>query len=122
MASVNRLNFSFPPDHGAKVVSMVLADAALRADWNAELDEMRETMLTARGSLADALRRETNSDRFDFVGRHRGMFSRLGLTTEQVMTLRKDHGIYMVDDSRINIAGLAPDAVETLSKAIASVI
>ena len=38
MASVNRLNYSFPPDHGAKVVQMVMTDAALRADWQAELE------------------------------------------------------------------------------------
>ena len=33
MASVNRLNYSFPPDHGAKVVQMVLTDPTLKADW-----------------------------------------------------------------------------------------
>jgi aromatic-amino-acid transaminase len=35
------------------------------------------------------------------------MFSRLGLNAEQVLSLREDHGMYLVGDSRINIAGLA---------------
>ena len=122
MASVNRLNYSFPPDHGAKVVQMVMTDAELRADWLAELDAMRTGMLDLRQGLADALRRETNSDRFDFVARHRGMFSRLGLTPAQVERLREDHGVYMVGDSRINVAGLRQDILERLAKAIASVI
>lgn len=121
-AAVNRLNYSFPPDHGGKVVQMVLADDALRADWKAELEEMRTGMLALRQGLADALRRETNSDRFDFVARHRGMFSRLGLTPEQVKTLREQHAVYMVGDSRINIAGLRTDIVERLAKAIAAVL
>jgi len=122
LAGLNRLNFSFPPDHGAKVVSIIMNDATLRADWAAELEDMRRNMLTLRQGLADALRRETNSDRFDFVAEHRGMFSRLGLTQEQVMQLRADHAIYMVGDSRINIAGLPKAGLDKLAKAIASVI
>ncbi len=102
---LNRQNFSFPPDHGARLVTMILEDATLTADWKAELEDVRRNMLTLRQSLADELRRATNSDRFDFVARHRGMFSRLGLTEAQVATLRETHGIYMVSDSRINIAG-----------------
>ncbi|MDZ4395822.1 amino acid aminotransferase, partial [Cypionkella sp.] len=94
LAFLNRQNYSFPPDHGARLVTMILEDDALRADWKAELEEVRLNMLTLRQSLADELRRATNSDRFDFVASHRGMFSRLGLTEAQVNTLRDQHGIY----------------------------
>ncbi|GLS85262.1 aromatic amino acid aminotransferase [Cypionkella aquatica] len=116
---LNRQNYSFPPDHGARLVTMILEDDTLRADWKAELEEVRLNMLTLRQSLADELRRATNSDRFDFVATHRGMFSRLGLTEAQVNILREQHGIYMVGDSRINIAGLNAKTVPILAKAIA---
>lgn len=119
LAFLNRQNYSFPPDHGARLVTMILEDDTLRADWKAELEEVRLNMLTLRQSLADELRRTTNSDRFDFVATHRGMFSRLGLTEEQVNILRDQHGIYMVGDSRINIAGLNAKTVPILAKAIA---
>ena len=118
---LNRQNYSFPPDHGARLVTMILEDAALRADWMTELEEVRRNMLTLRQSLADELRKATNSDRFDFVATHRGMFSRLGLTEAQVNTLREDHAIYMVGDSRINIAGLNTRTVPILAAAIAQV-
>jgi len=118
---LNRQNFSFPPDHGARVVTMILEDAALRADWQAELEEVRQNMLTLRKTLAEELRKATNSDRFDFVAHHRGMFSRLGLSEAQVNRLRETHGIYMVGDSRINIAGLNSRTVPILAAAIASV-
>ena len=118
---LNRQNYSFPPDHGARLVTMILEDDALRADWKAELEEVRLNMLTLRQSLADELRRATNSDRFDFVATHRGMFSRLGLTEAQVNILREEHGIYMVGDSRINIAGLNARTVPILAAAIAKV-
>ena len=119
---LNRQNYSFPPDHGARLVTMILEDDALRADWQAELEEVRLNMLTLRQSLADALRAETNSDRFDFVARHRGMFSRLGLTEAQVNRLRDEFGIYMVGDSRINIAGLNAQTVPVLARAVAAVL
>ncbi|RUU49891.1 aminotransferase class I/II-fold pyridoxal phosphate-dependent enzyme, partial [Mesorhizobium sp. M7A.T.Ca.TU.009.01.1.1] len=59
---------------------------------------------------------------FDFVASHRGMFSRLGLTEAQVERLRAEHGIYMVGDSRINVAGLPEDGMDELAKAIVSVL
>lgn len=121
LAFLNRQNYSFPPDHGARLVTMILEDDALRADWKAELEEVRLNMLTLRKSLAEELRKATNSDRFDFVADHRGMFSRLGLTEAQVNVLREEHGIYMVGDSRINIAGLNARTVPILAAAIAKV-
>ena len=122
LAGLNRVNFSFPPDHGATVVAIIMGDPELRADWMAEVESMRVSMLALRSGLADALRRETNSDRFDFVADHRGMFSRLGLTTEQVDKLRDEYGIYMVGDSRFNVAGLPADGLDDLAKAIAAVL
>ncbi len=118
MAFLNRQNYSFPPDHGARVVTTILQDAELRADWEAELEETRNGMLALRQQLADELKRLTNSDRFNFLADHRGMFSRLGTTPELVEKLRADHGIYMVGDSRMNIAGLNEKTVPILAKAI----
>ena len=121
LAFLNRQNFSFPPDHGARLVTMILEDPVLRADWQAELEGVRLNMLGLRQALADALRRATNSDRYDFVSGHRGMFSRLGLSEAQVLALRDQNGIYMVSDSRINIAGLNTQTVPILAAAIAAV-
>ena len=118
LAYLNRQNYSFPPDHGARLVSIVLNDDDLRADWKAELEEVREGMLGLREQLAGEMQRLTGSDRYGFIAQHRGMFSRLGLSPEIVETLRKDHGIYMVGDSRINIAGLNKTTVPILAKAI----
>ncbi|WP_269932977.1 amino acid aminotransferase [Aminobacter sp. HY435] len=122
MLSAARSIYSMPPDHGAAAVRIVLEDDALRADWQVELEEMRTRMLRLRVELADALRLQSNSNRFDFVAHHRGMFSRLGLTPQQVERLRVEHGIYMVDDSRINVAGLPEGKITELAKAIVSVL
>ena len=118
MAFLNRQNYSFPPDHGARVVTMILNDDALRADWAAELEEVRLSMLGLRKQLATELQKLTGSDRFAFIAQHRGMFSRLGTTPELVEKMRADHGIYMVGDSRMNIAGLNAQTVPILARAI----
>lgn len=122
MLAAARALYSMPPDHGAAAVRMVLEDAGLKKDWATELEEMRLRMLRLRVAFAEALRRQSNSDRFDFVASHRGMFSRLGLTEAQVERLRTEHAVYMVGDSRINVAGLPEDGMDDLAKAIVSVL
>jgi aromatic-amino-acid transaminase len=122
MLAAARALYSMPPDHGAAAVRMVLEDTDLKKDWETELEEMRLRMLRLRVAFAEALRRQSNSDRFDFVASHRGMFSRLGLTEAQVERLRAEHAVYMVGDSRINVAGLPEDGMDDLAKAIVSVL
>jgi len=121
LAFLNRQNYSFPPDHGARVVTTILNDDALRADWATELEEVRLSMLGLRQQLANDLQRLSGSDRFGFVAQHRGMFSRLGAAPELVEKLRNDHGIYMVGDSRLNVAGLNATTVPILAQAIVDV-
>ncbi|MGB1175862.1 MAG: aromatic amino acid transaminase, partial [Candidatus Puniceispirillaceae bacterium] len=122
LAVLNRLNYSFAPDHGAALVAIILGDKALRAEWETELGEMRDTMLSIRQSLADELRRQCNTDRFDFIATHRGMFSRLGLDKGSVEALREVHAMYVVGDSRINIAGLSGGRHEPFAAAVAKVL
>src|SRR5690606_35259902 len=106
----------------AACVRIVLEDDALRADWQAELESMRTRMLRLREGFAEALRRQSNSNRFDFIARQRGMFSRLGITPDQVARLRADHGVYMVADSRFNVAGLPDAGLDELAARVVSVL
>ncbi|KAA0912684.1 aspartate/tyrosine/aromatic aminotransferase [Aquicoccus porphyridii] len=121
LTSLNRMNYSFPPDHGARVVTMILTDDALRADWMAELEDTRLGMLRLREALAGELQKLSGSDRFGFLAQHRGMFSLLGTTPDLVERLRAEHGIYMIGDSRMNIAGLNDRTVPILARAILAV-
>ena len=118
MAFLNRQTYSFPPDHGARIVQTILDDAALAADWRAELEEVRLGMLSLRRQLAGEMRSLTGTNRFDFIEHHRGMFSRLGATPAQVQRIRDEHAIYMVGDSRLNIAGLNEGSVPVLARAL----
>ena len=88
MLGIGRSVWSMPPDHAAACVRIVLADDDLRSKWQDELETVRRRMLSLRTGFAEALRRQSNSDRFDFIAHQRGMFSRLGITGDQVKRLR----------------------------------
>ena len=124
LGSVVRANYSMPPDHGAATTELVLGDPAMNAAWREELEAMRTRMVRQRETFAEAMRKRSNSDRFDYVAEQRGMFSRLPLDTGQIERLRAEHGVYIVGDGRINVAGLPErqEDMEALADAICGVV
>lgn len=120
--SVVRSIYSMPPAHGAALVSTILSSEELTAQWHQELAVMRERIAFNRKSLVEKLKENGVERDFSFITRQSGMFSFLGITQEQVATLINDYSIYMVDSSRISIAGINPSNVDYLAKSIASVI
>jgi aspartate/tyrosine/aromatic aminotransferase len=117
-----RTMYSMPPDHGAAVVSLILNDAAMRADWVAEVAAMRARLRDMRALLHEALAEAAPGRDFSHIVRARGMFSFLGVSEQQVEQLKKDHAVYMVESSRINIAGINSANVEHIARSVAAVL
>jgi len=116
-----RTAYSMPPDHGAAIVRTVLEDPTLAADWRAELDGMRSNILSLRQGLAASFRRFTNGGDYDFLARNKGMFSLIGVTPQEAVMLRERYAIYMVEDGRINIAGLRASQIDAFGEAVLAV-
>jgi aspartate aminotransferase len=114
--SAARQSYSMPPSHGALIVGEILGDTALRADWATELEQMRSRIVQMREALVEQLGGD-----FAFIAREFGMFSFLGITAEQLVRLREEFGIYMVDSTRINLAGLNSRNLPYFVNAIRSV-
>ena len=121
-SNVVRTMYSVPPDHGAAVVSIILGDESLSANWLIELAEMRDRLKSMRRLLHDALEARAPGVDFSHLVRATGMFCFLGISKEQVARLKKDYGVYMVDSSRINVAGITEANVEYLASSIAAVL
>jgi len=121
-SNVARGIYSMPPDHGAAIVSHILHDAELRAEWEAELAEMRRRLNGLRKLLVERLAARKTPMDFSFIAQERGMFSFLGITKEQVVRLRDEFHIYMVESSRVNIAGINHGNVDRVADAIAAVL
>ncbi|MCP4469085.1 MAG: aspartate/tyrosine/aromatic aminotransferase [Gammaproteobacteria bacterium] len=122
MTRIARADYSMPPDHGAAVVSTILHDESLRAQWMQELEAMQQRLSGIRAGVSAAFRQRLGNDHFDFVATQEGMFSLLGLAPEQVARLRDEHAIYMAGDSRINIAGLSEAQIPVFVEAAANVL
>jgi aspartate aminotransferase/aromatic-amino-acid transaminase len=118
LLNIIRSSYSQPPDHGAEIIRIILEDPALRAEWEAELEAMRNRMIRLREKLSEAIRQRSNASDFDFIADHRGMFSLLGLPESAVDHLKAGNGVYMIGDSRINVAGIPEDRIGALADAL----
>ena len=117
-----RSNFSNPPAHGGQIVTMVLNDPQLRAQWESEVAEMRDRINTMRHLFVETLNEKGVERDFSYIARQRGMFSFSGLTPDHVKALRDKYSIYIVGSGRINVAGMTESNMDYLCSAIADVL
>jgi aspartate aminotransferase len=121
-SNVARGLYSMPPDHGAAIVAKILHDQELRALWIKELEEMRGRLNGLRRLLVDKLAARKTPTDFSFIAKERGMFSFLGIKKEQVIRLREQFHVYMIESSRINVAGVNHSNVDYVADSIAAVL
>jgi len=122
VVNIVRGMYSMPPAHGGSIVTHILNDAELRAEWQEELAAMRNRLKLMRTMFVSELAKHVAERDFSFIERAQGMFCFLGLTREQVQQLKTEHAVYMVDSSRINVAGINQDNVGHLASSIAAVL
>jgi aspartate aminotransferase len=122
LVRIARTIYSMPPDHGAAIVHEILANDGLRGSWLDELGSMRTRIAGLRKDLVGRLAKAAPGREFSFIERQKGMFSYLGVTTEQVRALRERHHVYMTDDSRMNVAGLRAENIGYFADSVAQVL
>jgi len=110
---VARSMWSMPPDHGASVVRTVLESDWLTKVWLAELATMRTRLNAVRTDLARAL------PQLSGLSQQTGLFALLPLDRDAVAELRVKHGIYMVENGRMNLAGLQGENLPRFATALA---
>jgi aspartate aminotransferase len=120
--SIARGIYSMPPSYGGALVNIILSDGDLRQEWMQEVEAMRSRMQDLRGLLVSKLAEKGASKDFSFINHQKGMFSYLCISPEQVQAVRSKHSVYFVDSSRVNIAGISLNNVDTLAEALVSVL
>ncbi len=88
--------YSMPPAHGALLAGRILSSDTLAASWRSELEAM--------------------------CRRINGLRSGLRLKLEQALRLRREYSVYMLDSSRINVAGVNARNLDYLAAAVAAVL
>ncbi|MBW5827073.1 aspartate/tyrosine/aromatic aminotransferase [Yersinia kristensenii] len=116
-----RRNYSSPPNFGAQVVSKVLHDAELQAQWQSEVEQMRLRIIAMRSTLVEALKASLPNRNFDYLLQQRGMFSYTGFSAAQVDRLREEFGVYLIASGRMCMAGVNHSNVQRVAAAFAAV-
>jgi aromatic-amino-acid transaminase len=122
LKSIIRVIYSNPPAHGGAVVTIILTDDALRAEWEAEVDAMRDRVHAMRKLFVKTLKQKGVIMDFSFIERQNGMFSFSGLSQKQVIKMREDSAVYAVNSGRFNVAAMTENNMDALCEAIAKVI
>jgi aspartate/tyrosine/aromatic aminotransferase len=121
-ARLARRMYSMPPDHGAAVAARLLAEPALREDWQREVAAMVRRMQALRALLAGKLAERLPGHDFGWLRRQRGMFSLLGLDAAGIARLRDEHHVYVPPDGRMNVAGISDRNVDYVATAVARLL
>jgi aromatic-amino-acid transaminase len=119
---VIRTNYSNPPTHGGAIVTAVLSSPELRAQWEAELGEMRVRIKAMRQKLVDGLKAAGVKQDMSFITQQIGMFSYSGLSKDQMVRLRNEFGVYGTDTGRMCVAALNSKNIDYVCASIAKVI
>jgi aspartate aminotransferase len=122
IAAAARAMYSMPPDHGAAIVQTIMSSPDLRSAWDTELTEMRDRINGLRAQLVARLNSAGVNQDFSFIEQEKGMFSFLGVSVEQVQQLVSEYSIYLVNSSRINVAGINDDNIDYLTTSLAEVL
>lgn len=82
-----RALYSNPPINGARLVSEILGDPKLYADWLVEVKGMADRIISVRTQLRDNLKKEGSSRNWEHITNQIGMFCFTGMKPEQVNKL-----------------------------------
>jgi aspartate aminotransferase len=110
--------YSSPPIHGALIVSEVLGDGPLRAQYYTECAAMADRINGMRERLVKELIGAGSTHDWGHVTAQIGMFAFTGMSAEMCDELTDVHAIYLTRDGRISIAGLNDGNVETVAAAV----
>lgn len=113
--------YSNPPVHGARIASIVLNDADLRAQWLKDVKEMAERVMSMRTALRAVIEGEGSTRSWQHITDQIGMFCYTGMNPNQVERLTKEFSVFLPKDGRINAAGLTSGNVKYVGQAIAKV-
>lgn len=120
--SAARCSYSMSPYHGGGIVGHLLGDESLTQEWKTELEQVRTRMNNLRNGLAEGLNQTQSKIDFSFVAQSKGMFCFLGIPKADVLTLRSESSLYLLENTRINIAGLSEQNLPIIIERVADVI
>ncbi|KAH8106744.1 aspartate aminotransferase [Cristinia sonorae] len=107
LSVLQRSEISNPPAHGARLVSLILNEPVLFAQWKEDIKTMAHRIIEMRKELHKLLTEELKTPgNWDHIVNQIGMFSFTGISTEASQALTEKAHIYLTTNGRISMAGL----------------
>ncbi|XP_008487434.1 aspartate aminotransferase, mitochondrial-like [Diaphorina citri] len=113
--------YSNPPIHGARIVTEILSDPKLKAQWFEECKGMSNRISSIREELKSKILDKGSKKNWDHITNQKGMFCYTGLSASQVQKLIKEHSVHLTNDGRISLGAVNRGNVEYLAGAMHAV-
>lgn len=107
---------SAAPTPGQALVAIV--QQRLQVEWRSELRNIRSLLTEKRRLLKELL----GMDRFVTALEGNGLFARLPINPQEIERLRHEQKVFLLDDGRVNIAGVPLTRIPELAEKIRRVI
>ncbi|BGP01245.1 Aspartate aminotransferase, cytoplasmic [Rhodotorula toruloides] len=120
---LQRQEISNPPTFGARIVSLILNDEKLFAEWKEDIKTMAHRIIAMRERLHALLVEKYKTpapgpNGWDHVVKQIGMFTFTGLNPTQCKAMVEKGHIYMTANGRISMAGINDKNVEWVAECI----
>lgn len=110
--------YSNPPIHGARIVTTILSNPELKAEWLRDVKGMADRIISVRSTLRKNLENLGSKRNWQHITDQIGMFCFTGMNADQSTRLSKDFSIFLTKDGRISMAGVTTKNVEYLAYGI----
>ncbi|WP_051221630.1 aromatic amino acid transaminase [Neptunomonas japonica] len=111
-----------PPAHGASLVRKILNNNELRKLWETELETISARLRDVRHNIFNTLSESVPDKDWRFLIDGRGMFALFPLSAEEILQLREEYGIYIVNNGRVNLSGFNTLNFSRAMQAMANVL
>lgn len=113
--------YSSPPIHGSSIVRTVLSDEELTKQYYEECEFMATRIGSMRKLLVEKLKEAGSTHDWSHITSQIGMFAYTGMSSDMCDRLTEEFYIFLTRDGRISLAGINPNNVEYIAKAVHAV-
>ncbi len=123
MESIVRSTYSSPPAIGSTILLSLFQNPDLFEMWKQEINQTRTLIQTTRSKFSEQMSKFSSLAGYQgTVGDGEGLFTQLPISFKAIEQLRRDHGIYIGLDGRINLAALTDDLIDETIHALDRVL
>jgi aspartate/tyrosine/aromatic aminotransferase len=109
--------YSSNPRLGSDIIKTVLSDPKMRSQWDKDIFTMSQRIVEMRQSLYNEIQKLNPTQDWSYIIKQQGMFAYTHIKQDQVVKLREQSNIYMLEMGRVSICGINSKNVARVGQA-----